>query len=54
MYFGYEGEVPFFPIYVEIAYGAKHSRVTQTPVLFGEEQYYNWSIDQAARLVAHE
>jgi oligopeptide transport system substrate-binding protein len=54
MYFGYEGEVPFFPIYVEIAYTAEHSWLDRVRALFGGEQYYNWSIDQAAQLAAQE
>jgi oligopeptide transport system substrate-binding protein len=54
MYFGYEGEIPFFPIYVEIAYVAEHSWVDRDVALFGGEQYYNWSIDQAAQLAAQQ
>lgn len=52
MYFGYEGEIPFFPIYVEIAYIAEHSWVDRVVALFGGEQYYNWSIDNQARQAA--
>lgn len=54
MYFGYDGEVPFFPIYVEIAYSAEHTWVDRVRALFGGEQYYNWTIDMAAREAARE
>ncbi len=53
-YFGYEGEVPFFPIFVEIAYVAQHSWVDRIPALFGGEQYYNWRIDQESKLQARQ
>jgi len=53
-YFGYEGEVPFFPIFVEIAYVAQHSWVDRIPALFGGEQYYNWHIDQESKLQAKQ
>ncbi|MEJ2413296.1 MAG: peptide ABC transporter substrate-binding protein [Anaerolineales bacterium] len=53
-YFGYEGEVPFFPIFVEIAYVAQHSWVDRIPALFGGEQYYNWHIDQESKLEAKQ
>lgn len=54
MYFGYEGEIPFFPIFVEIAYLAEHSWLDRTKALFGGDQFYNWSIDQDAKLVARQ
>jgi len=50
--FGYEGEVPFFPQFVRIAFVAEHSWLDRIPALFGGEQYYNWSIDQAAKQAA--
>jgi oligopeptide transport system substrate-binding protein len=49
MFFGYEGEVPFFPQYVRIAYVARHSWLDRVPALFGGAQYYNWTIDWAAK-----
>jgi len=51
-FFGPEGEFPFAPLFVRIAYVAEHSWLTRTPALFGGQQYYNWSIDQAAQLAA--
>lgn len=52
MFFGEEGEIPFFPIWVRIAFVAEHSWLDRIPSLFGGEQYYNWSVDQAAQLAA--
>jgi len=52
MFFGYEGEFPFFPQYVRIAYVAEHSWLDRIPSLFGGEQYYTWSIDQDAQMAA--
>jgi oligopeptide transport system substrate-binding protein len=52
MFFGQEGEFPFFPIWVRIAYVASHSWYDRTPALFGGEQWYNSSIDQAAKMSA--
>ena len=51
-FFGPEGEYPFFPIFVRIAYVARHPWVTRTPSLFGGQQYYNWTIDWEAKLAA--
>lgn len=51
-FFGYEGEIPFFPQFVRIAFVAQHSWLDRIPSLFGGEQYYNWSIDQAAQMAA--
>jgi oligopeptide transport system substrate-binding protein len=51
-FFGYEGEYPFFPIFLRIAYVAEHSWLDRIPALFGGEQYYHWSIDQEAQLAA--
>lgn len=51
-FFGPEGEYPFFPIFLRIAYVAEHSWIDRIPALFGGEQWYNWSIDQEAQLAA--
>jgi oligopeptide transport system substrate-binding protein len=48
-FFGPEGEYPFFPIWVRIAFVAVHDWYDYTPALFGGNQYYNYSIDQAAQ-----
>jgi oligopeptide transport system substrate-binding protein len=52
MFFGPEGEVPFFPIFLRIQYVAQHSWVDRIPSLFGGEQYYNWSLDTDAQAAA--
>ncbi|HSM71368.1 MAG TPA: peptide ABC transporter substrate-binding protein, partial [Anaerolineales bacterium] len=52
MFFGPEGEVPFFPIFVRIAYVAEHSWFERTPALFGGEQWYNYNIDVEAQAAA--
>jgi oligopeptide transport system substrate-binding protein len=52
MFFGDEGEVPFFPIYVRIAFVGEHSWLDHPFALFGGQQYYNYSIDQAAQQAA--
>jgi oligopeptide transport system substrate-binding protein len=49
MFFGPEGEVPFFPIFLRIAYVAEHSWLDRIPSLFGGEQWYTWTIDDAAQ-----
>ncbi len=54
LFFGYEGEVPFFPIFLEISYLAQHSWVDRHPGQFGGEQYYNMSIDQERKLQARK
>ena len=51
-FFGPEGEVPFFPIFVRIAYVGSHSWYDYTPALFGGDQWYNNSIDAAAQAAA--
>jgi oligopeptide transport system substrate-binding protein len=51
-FFGAEGEFPFFPIWVRIAFVAQHSWLDRTPALFGGEQWYNWTIDWNAKLAA--
>ena len=53
-FFGPEGEFPFAPIWVRIAYQAKHSWLQNTWSLFGGEQYYNWSIDWEAKQAAQK
>jgi oligopeptide transport system substrate-binding protein len=51
-FFGPEGEYPFFPIFLRIAYTGLHSWYDYTPALFGGDQWYNYTIDQAAQLAA--
>lgn len=51
-FFGEEGEFPFAPIFLRIAYTAVHSWYDFTPALFGGAQWYNYSIDQEAQLAA--
>jgi oligopeptide transport system substrate-binding protein len=53
-FFGPEGETPFFPIFLRIAYVAEHSWLDRIPSLFGGEQYYNWSIDWEAKQAAQQ
>lgn len=53
-FFGAEGEVPFFPIYLQIQYQATHSWMNQIPALFGGQQWYNWTIDQEAKQAAQQ
>jgi oligopeptide transport system substrate-binding protein len=48
-FFGYEGEFPMAPLYVRIAFVARHSWLTRTPALFGGQQYYHWSLDADMR-----
>jgi oligopeptide transport system substrate-binding protein len=52
MFFGYEGEIPFMPMYVSIGYLARHAWLDRVPALFGGQQWYNWTIDQEVRLAA--
>jgi oligopeptide transport system substrate-binding protein len=52
MFFGPEGEYPFFPIYVRIAFRGVHSWYDYAPALFGGDQWYNYSIDPAAKAEA--
>ena len=52
MFFGYEGEIPFFPQYVRIAYTAQHSWLDRIPALFGGSQWYTWTIDWEAKQAA--
>lgn len=53
-FFGAEGEYPFFPIFLRIQFTAQHSWYEGTRALFGGQQWYNWSLDQAAQLAARE
>jgi oligopeptide transport system substrate-binding protein len=52
MFFGQDGEVPFFPIYVRIQYQAVHDWLDKVEALFGGQQWYNWTIDQEAKMAA--
>lgn len=54
MFFGAEGEFPFFPIYVRIAFQGIHSWYDFTPALFGGNQWYNYSIDWDAKQAARD
>ncbi len=54
MFFGPEGEIPFFPQFVRIAFVAEHSWLDRIPALFGGEQWYNWSVDFDAKAAAQE
>jgi oligopeptide transport system substrate-binding protein len=49
-FFGPEGEMPFMPIFLRIAFVAEHSWLDRIPSLFGGEQYYTWSIDQEGQM----
>ena len=53
-FFGEEGEFPFMPIFLRIAYSAQHSWLTNTPALFGGDQWYNWTIDWEAKQAAQK
>ena len=48
-FFGEEGEFPFAPIFLRIAFTASHSWYDFTPALFGGSQFYNYSIDADMR-----
>ena len=48
-FFGPDGEVPFAPLYVRIAFVAEHSWMDKTEALFGGQQWYTWNIDTDAR-----
>ena len=51
-FFGAEGEYPFFPIFLRIEFVAEHSWRDRNVALFGGQQWYNETIDQAAQLSA--
>jgi oligopeptide transport system substrate-binding protein len=48
-FFGEEGLYPIAPIFLRIAYVARHSWYSNIPALFGGNQLYNYSIDVEAR-----
>jgi oligopeptide transport system substrate-binding protein len=52
MFFGPEGEYPFAPLFVRIAFVAVHDWYDYTPALFGGNQWYNYSIDWEAKQAA--
>ncbi|MBG7610599.1 MAG: peptide ABC transporter substrate-binding protein [Anaerolineae bacterium] len=54
MFFGEQGEFPFFPIYLRIAFVAEHSWLTRTPAFFGGDQWYTWTLDQSAQIAAQK
>ena len=51
-FFGEDGEMPFAPLYLRIGFVAQHSWLTAPRALFGGDQFYNWTIDQAAQAAA--
>jgi oligopeptide transport system substrate-binding protein len=51
-FFGPDGEYPFFPIWVRIAFQGVHSWYDYTPALFGGDQWYNYSLDWDAKVEA--
>jgi oligopeptide transport system substrate-binding protein len=53
-FFGPEGEYPFFPIWVRIAYVARHSWVQSEEALFGGQHWYSWTIDWDAKQAAQK
>jgi oligopeptide transport system substrate-binding protein len=52
MFFGENGEFPFFTIYVRVVFVALQPWVDRIPALFGGQQWYNWTIDMDAKLAA--
>lgn len=53
-FFGEEGEFPFFPIWLRIAYTAEHSWLDRVVALFGGQQWYTWNIDWDAKTAAQQ
>ncbi len=51
-FFGEEGTFPISPLFLNIGFQASHSWLERIPSLFGGNQIYNWTIDQAAQLEA--
>lgn len=51
-FFGEEGEFPFFPIFLRIAYTAEHAWLDRVVALFGGQQWYTWNIDWEAKTAA--
>jgi oligopeptide transport system substrate-binding protein len=54
LFFGPEGEIPFFPIAMRTTVVARHAWLDRTPTPFGGEQWYNWTIDQQAQRAAEQ
>ena len=52
MFFGPQGETPFFPLSVRMDFTARHTWLEITPAPFGGEQWYHWTIDQQVQLAA--
>ena len=52
MFFGPEGEMPFFPHALRIAYVAQHAWLDRIPALFGGQMWYTYKIDWAAKQAA--
>jgi oligopeptide transport system substrate-binding protein len=50
--FGREGEMPFAPVRLRIEFLAQHYWADRIIAWLGGQQYYNWTIDQAAQLAA--
>jgi oligopeptide transport system substrate-binding protein len=48
-FFGEEGEFPFAPLFLRIAFVAEHTWLERTPALFGGDQWYTWNLDTEAR-----
>jgi oligopeptide transport system substrate-binding protein len=53
-FFGPEGEMPFAPLYLRIAFVAEHTWLDRDISLFGGQQWYNYSIDWEAKQAAQE
>jgi oligopeptide transport system substrate-binding protein len=53
LFFGPDGEFPIVPIFLRNAFVAQHDWLTEsTRALFSGQQFYNWTIDQDAKLEA--
>jgi oligopeptide transport system substrate-binding protein len=52
LFFGPEGEMPIFPIALRTHRVARHTWLDHSPVPFGGEQWYTWTIDQKTQLSA--
>jgi len=51
-FFGDGGEHPIIPLWLRIAYTARHSWLDRIPSTFGGEQWYTWNIDWEAKMAA--
>ena len=51
-FFGYDGEMPFFPIFRNMGYSAEHAWLDHILANFGGDQYYTWTIDADMRAAA--